>query len=126
MASIHDLSPELLVLCFEQLYVEKQPLNSLRNLNLACNYFHKIVSKLLFRDIGVILSRRDHTVNNDSTALIAFLHRNEKLRAHVQNMFIIDDVIGGYPVINQATQNALELLLPMLPNLRYVRYVHVY
>lgn len=124
MASIHDLTPELLTLCFEQLYEDGRPLIPLRCLNLTCHSFYNIASKLLFRNINFAFLGRYDNAGNDSAALLGFLHKTEHVRAHVRSISVLCDPLTAFlPDSQGSVQYTLERLLPILPRLQHVRYV---
>lgn len=121
MASIHDLSPDLLQACFEPLYSEKAP-TSLRQLNLVCHSFHAVASRLLFKEIRIFPTPCDSVARQRSIALIAFLQNRPDLQSHVKSI-----TLSGCTYYHQnaegACQDALEALLPKLPHLRIVKSV---
>lgn len=127
MTTILSLSPELLVLCFEQLYEKSQPLYPLRCLGLVCRDFHRVTRQLLFRNINISFPPASAEADNGSAGLLTYLDENEDILSYVQNIIFLSDASKSVPSKhNHFMQRALERLLPMLPNLRYIRLVHLF
>ncbi|MCJ1436516.1 hypothetical protein MMC27_005895 [Xylographa pallens] len=118
MSPIEDLSQDVLVLIFQELYGESQPLLPLKNLNLTCRAFHVLATSLLFQHVILDLTRGTAT---RCTSILALLKNQATVRCYVRHITIPLPNWAWQGKKSRTRQNALGKVLPLLPRLQTIR-----